>query len=224
MKALAVEPLEPLSLSTSPITGIDTLSTAHPLTVPLLTPVVGALGALLGVTLTSEDPVEGIKELVEKIESKLGCKKPLILGPLLQLNIDGSWSEPLISVGWRRFVSLRCVNAEAMYIDLDTCRDCRSLAVASTSITYGVSLERKAIEPGIYGEKRARTGYLYRYPIVTYRAVCRDGEVSTKPGLLYVINCEKVDDLKGVIKFGGEGRTAKMYIDSVESVRGVESV
>jgi hypothetical protein len=224
MRILVVEPLEPLSLSSSPITGIDTLSTAHPLTVPLPTTVVGALGALLGVTLTSADPVQGLNELVEKVGSRLGCGKPLILGPLLQLSVDGSWSEPLISIGWKRFASLRCINSEAMYIDLDGCRDCKSLAIASTSIAYGVSLERRATDLGVYGEKRARTGYLYRYPIIMYRAICRDGEVPAKPRLLYIINCERVEDLRGVVRFGGEGRVAKVYVDTVEGVKGVDSI
>jgi hypothetical protein len=224
MKTLVIEPLEPLSLSTSPITGIDMLSTAHPLTIPLPTTVAGALGALLGVTLASEDPVQGIRELIEKIGSRLGCRKPVILGPLLQLSTDGSWSEPLINIGWGRFVSLRCVNSEAMFIDLDVCRDCKSLAVAFTAIAYGVSLERMATESGICGEKRARAGYLYRYPVVAYRAVCRDGEVPAKTRLLYVINCEKAESLRGVVRFGGEGRVAKVYTDSVEGVSGVESI
>jgi hypothetical protein len=224
MRILVVEPLEPLSLSTSPITGIDMLSTAHPLTIPLPTTVAGALGALLGVTLASEDPVQGMRELVEKIGSVLSCRKPVILGPLLQLSIDGSWSEPLISIGWRRFASFRCVNSEAMFIDLEVCKDCKSLAAAFTTIAYGVSLERRATEPGICGEKRARTGYLYRYPIVTYRAVCRDSEVPAKTRLLYVINCEKAESLRGIVRFGGEGRVAKVYTDSVEGVSGVESI
>ena len=224
MKVLVVEPLEPLSLSTSPITGIDMLSTAHPLTIPLPTTVAGALGALLGVTLVSEDPIQGIRELIEKIGSRLGCRKPVILGPLLQLSTDGLWSEPLINIGWGRFVSLRCVNSEAMFIDLDVCRDCKSLAVAFTAIAYGVSLERRATESGVCGEKRARAGYLYRYPVVAYRAVCRDGEVPAKTRLLYLINCEKAESLRGVVRFGGEGRAAKVYTDSVEGIGGVESI
>jgi hypothetical protein len=224
MKILVIEPLEPLSLSTSPITGIDMLSTAHPLTTPLPTTVAGALGALLGVTLASEDPVQGVRELIEKIESVLSCRKPVILGPLLQLSIDGSWSEPLINIGWRRFVSLKCINSEAMFIDLDVCRDCKSLAVAFTAIAYGVSLERRATESGVCGEKRARTGYLFRYPVVAYRAVCRDSEVPTKTRLLYAIKCEKAEGLRGVVRFGGEGRVAKVYTDSVEGVSSVESI
>jgi hypothetical protein len=110
-----------------------------------------------------------------------------------------------------------------MFIDLDVCRDCKSLAVAFTAIAYGVSLERRATESGVCGEKRARAGYLYRYPVVAYRAVCRDGEVPAKTRLLYLINCEKAESLRGVVRFGGEGRAAKVYTDSVEGIGGVES-
>jgi hypothetical protein len=37
-----------------------------------------------------------------------------------------------------------------MFIDLDVCRDCKSLAVAFTAIAYGVSLERRATESSNY--------------------------------------------------------------------------
>jgi CRISPR-associated protein Cmr3 len=54
--------------------------------------------------------------------------------------------------------------------------------------------------------------------------VCRDGEVPAKTRLLYVINCENVDNLRGIARFGGEGRAAKVYTDSVEGVSSVESI
>lgn len=236
MKTLVVEPLEPLSLAATPITGIEVMSTVSTLSLPLPTTIAGALGALIGIKLSSEDPIKGLVELVEKITSELRCKKPLIVGPLTQFTPGDMWSEPLINISWKLFVSPRCirvlgkrgdeerchgtqeaclgyVKVSDMFVDVEACKD-GGVAVFKPVVAYGVSLERRATESGVAGEKRAKIGYLYRYPMSVYRLVHGDREVPARPRFLYLLNCD--NDVSGYIRFGGEGRVARVYTEQVK--------
>jgi len=99
MKVLAIEPVEALSLTSTPITGVRIFSTISPLPIPLPTTVIGVIGALSDIKLLSNDPIEGIEELINKVKDKLRCREPIILGPLTQFKIKDLWSEPTILIG-----------------------------------------------------------------------------------------------------------------------------
>jgi len=221
MRAIVVEPLEPLSLSSAPITGVDTLASVNPLLLPLPTTVAGALGALVGIRLASEDPVKGLVELVEKLVERLRCRKPLLMGPLIQFSSGDSWSETMVSVSWSEFASPLCIDSSSLFIDLVNCANRGGIAKLKPAIAYGVHLERKAIEAGVVGEKKAKIGYLYRYPLLMYNLVSQYRETPARPRFIYALNCD--EDVGGYMRFGGEGRIAKVYTTSVDEVRRLTS-
>ena len=219
MKMLIVEPVEPLSLSSSPITGIELLSSVNPLPLPLPTTVAGALGACLGIELMSSDPIKGIEELVDKLLDRLRCREPLLLGPLTQFNAENRWSEPMVNIGWKLFANPKCISKE-LHIDTEKCEESGDLARFEAIIATGVSIERKVSPIGAMGEKKIKIGYLYKYPISVYKVIQASVAKPARPRFLYLLNCdEKID---GYVRFGGEGRIVKMYTRELEAVKGME--
>jgi hypothetical protein len=200
MKLLAIEPIEPLSLTSIPITGVKIFSTVSPLPIPLPTTVIGAIGVLLNIKLTSNDPINGIRELISEVKDKLRCREPTILGPLTQFKVRGLWSEPTILISDKNlFITPDLIKDHELI--LDECKPNKCFEFQPL-IAIGTALKRGTIGE----EKSVRLGYMYRYPLLTYRTLEGD---AVEPRFVYIINCE--GDIGGVIRFGGEGRIAKIY-------------
>jgi hypothetical protein len=201
MKVLVIEPVEPLSLSSTPITGVKIFSTIDPLPTPLPTTVIGAIGASLNIKLSSNDPIEGIEELINKVKDRLRCREPIILGPLTQFKIKNTYSEPTILISDKNlFVTPDIVKGHELLID--ECRPTKCFEF-NPIIAIGTALERGSVGD----EKRIRLGYMYRYPLLTYKTF-NDSEV-VEPRFIYILNCD--EGINGIIRFGGEDRIARIY-------------
>jgi len=213
MRALIIEPVESLSLSSSPITGIDLLTYVSPLSLPLSTTIVGAIGSLLNVKLKSQDPVEGLEELANILIEKLRCRKPIIAGPLTQFSYRNAWSKPMVNIGWRLFVNPDCITNDYT-IDVDSCSEAQGLAEFSPIIATGVSLERTVTEKHVEGAKKARVGYFYKYPMLSYTIIAGKTREVAKPRFIYAFNCDEC--IEGYTRVGGEGRIARVYTQDIE--------
>ncbi|MEM1662472.1 MAG: hypothetical protein QXP72_05865 [Desulfurococcaceae archaeon] len=214
MKLLEIKPLEPLSLTLSPISGIDIFTTTHSTPIPLPTSVAGAIGSSMNIELFSNDPVESLIELINRLKELCGnMDEPIIQGPLTCFEeqiMDPSkcyayiYGNKLISLSFSGFE----VRNKMVYLR-EKCKDHVDCFVNFTPITMiGVSLQRT--KPG--EDKIVRYGYMYRYPLITFRT--SSGRV-VNPIYLYRFNCRK--DLNVINRFGGESRVAKFVTIDVEA-------
>jgi CRISPR-associated protein Cmr3 len=214
MRALVVNPLEPLSLSATPVTGIDLFSRVKGLSTPLPTTIVGALGALLGVHLSSLDPLGGLVELANEIRQRLSCGEVIVKGPILYFEIsDKEFISPTIPIHPTRFYKVDCIaKSRAGYSISDECREHFEY---TPGVFVGTPLKRR----GPVGEKLVIPGFTYRYPLGFYKYIREaDFKAESKPAkplFMYIINCEKPVE-KTIVRIGGEGRVAEIYTSDEE--------
>ncbi|MEM0233341.1 MAG: hypothetical protein QXL22_04900 [Candidatus Nezhaarchaeales archaeon] len=217
MKILEIIPLEPLSLSLSPIGGVDVFTVTRSTPIPLPTTVAGALGMSMNVKLSSNDPVDSLIELSRKLEEICGAVEgPIVLGPLTCF--EERITDPRkchVYMYPERMVSLSFiergidVSGKMVYLNLERCRSDEECYTDFTPMTLvGVSLQRT--RPG--EDKIVRYGYYYRYPLIIYRTP--SGKV-VNPTYIYKFNCGK--DFNTIIRFGGEGRVAKLATRDIEA-------
>lgn len=215
MKILEIKPLEPLSLSLSPIGGINIFTVTHSTPIPLQTTVAGALGASMNVKPLSNDPIDSLIESIRELGKICGVvEDPIVLGPLtcLEEQITDA-SKCYMYIYPKELVSLSLcsidIHGKLVYLNLDKCRDNEEHYIDFTPLTMvGVSLQRTG--PG--EDKTVRYGYMYRYPLIIYRT--RSGKV-VNPVYIYRFNCGKNLDI--TTRFGGEGRVAKLVTRDIEA-------
>jgi len=218
MKTLIVEPLKPLSLSATPITGITVISRIRAFSLPQPTTIIGALGAALGIELESIDPLGGISELVSKIRKYLRCGESIIKGPLAYFEVEGRIIGPTIPLYNYEFVKPECIkrDGEEYYLESES-EECRERIGYSTFINTGVSLGRRDST----GEKTVKPGFMYRYPLGIYTYISEKEEYTARPIFVYSLNCvENVE--KTVVRLGGEGGLAEIYASDRELAKGVD--
>lgn len=216
MRVLEIKPIEPLALSLSPIGGIEVFTVTRSTPIPLPTTVVGALGASMGITLTSQDPVESLMELSKKLVELCGGMEPVIQGPLTCFDSDSVNSRNCyIYVYPEKLVSLAFIEnntdirSKPLYLDLAKCTKDDWSCIEFVPLTLiGISLERH--RPG--EDKVVKPGYMYRYPLVTYSIPKR---TTASQVYIYKLNCNK--DLSGIGRFGGESRIAKLTAKDVDT-------
>lgn len=207
MKLLVVEPVEPLSLSKTMIGGKEVFGYIDVLPIPSQTTIVGALGAALQIELkVQEDPTEALIQLVEEVKRRGSCEDPLILGPILQFKelkynyiLVGNIFVPLDFIDTMIIVKDRIV-----YITKDLCT-VTSCAKPVAMVNIGIALERRA--KALEADKKVMLGYTYRYGLIGYTTY--NGKPLT-PRFIYIVNCHNIE-LNGVVRIGGEGRTARIY-------------
>ncbi|MEM0153915.1 MAG: hypothetical protein QXL22_02605 [Candidatus Nezhaarchaeales archaeon] len=215
MKILEIKPLEPLSLSLSPIGGIDIFTVTHSTPIPLPTTVAGALGASMNVKPLSSDPIDSLIELIRELGKICGAvEDPIVLGPLtcLEKQITDA-SKCYTYIYPKGLVSLSLcsidIRGKIVYLNLDKCKGDEERYIDFTPLTMvGVSLQRTG--PG--EDKTVRYGYMYRYPLTIYRT--SSGKV-VNPVYIYRFNCGK--DVNTITRFGGESRVAKLVTRDVEA-------
>jgi|GEM_PF-902580 len=214
MKVLEIIPLEPLSLTLSPISGIDIFTVTHSTPIPLPTSIAGALGSSMNVVLSSNDPMGSLIELISRLKELCGnTEEPIVQGPLTCFE---EWitdpSKCYAYIHGNRLLSLSFSGIEVrkkMVYLREECKDHVDCIVDFSPITMiGVSLQRT--KPG--EDKNVRYGYMYRYPLVIFRTSSR-GVVN--PIYVYRFNCRK--DLNLINRFGGESRVAKFVTRNVEA-------
>jgi CRISPR-associated protein Cmr3 len=214
MRALVVNPIEPLSLSATPVTGIDLFSRVKGLSTPLPTTLVGALGALLGIQLSSRDSLGGLIELVNEIRQRLSCGEVIVKGPLVYFEVNSEkFIGPTIPVHPTRFYKIDCtVKSRVGYSISDECREHFEY---TPGVFVGIALERR----GPSGVKLVIPGFTYRYPLGFYKYVQEASSKAeskpAKPLFIYMINCEKPLK-KTIVRIGGEGRVAEIYTSDEE--------
>jgi len=214
MRALIVNPLEPLSLSATPITGIDVFSRVKGLSTPLPTTIVGALGAALGIHLSLRDSLSGLIELLNEIRQRLSCGEVIVKGPFIYFEVSGKeLIGPTILIHPARFYKVDCiVKSRAWYSISD---ECREYFEYTPGVFAGIALKRR----GLGGEKLIIPGFTYRYPLGFYKYIRKiNSKAESKPAkplFIYTVNCEKPLQ-KTHMRLGGEGRVAEIYTSDDE--------
>ncbi|MEM2499751.1 MAG: hypothetical protein QXU30_06365 [Sulfolobales archaeon] len=213
-KLLVIEPVEPLALSRTPISGPEHLGArATVFHIPQPTTVLGALGAALGVRVSdglNVGRLEDVEAVATKVSERFSCREPMLMGPLLA---SKDLTELYVPVGRDLYASVRLIEKvlrlkhELPHLDLGPCYEspgaCVELSVHSR---IGIALERR----GEVGEKVVRLGHMYRYSVVVYRDAST--EVPAPHSSVYALNCG--GDLDGVVRIGGEGRVARLYTET----------
>lgn len=216
MKMLRIRPIEPLSLSLSPIGGMEIFTVVRSTPIPLPTTVAGSLGASMGVKPLSQDSIGSLIELSRKLTELCGGTEPVIQGPLI------CSEEHIVDLGKcytyiypEKLVSLTFIEASAdisnrpTYLDLEKCKGNAECYIDFAPLTLvSVSLQRSGTE----GDKTVRYGYMYRYPLTIHTTA--NGK-AISPIYIYRFNCVK--DLNTIIRFGGEGRIAKLTTRDVKT-------
>jgi hypothetical protein len=216
MRALVVKPLEPLSLSATPITGVDVFSYTRALSTPLPTTLLGALGALLDIQLSSTDPIQGISELVSKVRQRLNCGDVVVKGPLVYFKVAGvGLVGPTVAIHTARFYKPECIVKSRVGYEISG--ECREHVEYEPRVFVGIALQRRDAS----GDKLVMPGFTYRYPLGLYRYVHKAGsKVESKyaePVFVYALNCkERVE--RAIVRFGGEGRVAEVYTSEEEEL------
>jgi hypothetical protein len=208
MRALVIEPLENLSLSLTPVTGLELFSYVVSSPIPLPTTVAGVLGNMLEIRLSSDDPLKGLEELVSKLREKLVCSQPMLLGPFIFFLYREKIVGPTITIHEKDqaiFVSPDLF--QETFLNLDKCKTFESCFIYKPKAMIGVALERNGLE----GDKKVKEGFMYKYPISTYSSLI--DEASVKPFFTYLLNCER-DIPRTIVRIGGEGRIGYIYTDN----------
>ncbi|MEM1831572.1 MAG: hypothetical protein QXJ64_04215 [Thermosphaera sp.] len=220
MKILEVRPLEPLSLSLSPIGGLDIFTVMQPTPIPLPTTIIGALGAIMNVKLSSNDPMNSLIELINVLKNNCEAgEDPIVLGPLTCF--EGQVIDPNRCYAYvypDRLLSLSKhaidVRSKIVYLK-EECKGSEECYIDFTPMTLtGVSLLRT--RPG--EDKTVRYGFMYRYPLITFRT--SSGRV-VNPVYIYGFNC--YNDLNAIARLGGEGRIVKLVtkIDETDFLKNI---
>ncbi|MEM4675478.1 MAG: hypothetical protein QXM12_04240, partial [Nitrososphaerota archaeon] len=171
MKILEIKPLEPLSLPLSLIGGVDVFTVTQSTPIPLPTTVAGAIGASMNIVLSSTDPMGSLIELVNELKNRCGDSgRPLVLGPLTCFDEQATdQSKCYVYLHPRELLLLseQCIVESNGVVHLKSKSGDRDVCyVDFAPITVvGVSLQRT--KPG--EEKLVRYGYMYRYPLITFR-------------------------------------------------------
>jgi len=214
VKILEIKPLEPLSLPLSLIGGVDVFTVTQSTPIPLPTTVAGALGASMDVVLSLMDPMDSLNELIMELKNLCGnCEKPIALGPLVCFDeqiTDQSKCYAYLHPGKLLLLAEHCIVENNGIVHLkNKSEDHDECYVDFTPITVvGVSLQRtKSGE-----EKVVRYGYMYRYPLITFRT---PSGRALNPLYIYEFNCE--ENINAVVRFGGESRVAKLTTRSNEA-------
>jgi hypothetical protein len=216
MKALLIEPLEPLVLSKKPVASQEFITGSHAvLPIPSPTTISGLVGSALNVTLESQanaDHISLLRKLIEGLEEKGGCGKPVIKGPLLWFK-DLS-NEPYVCLG-SIYAPLREIRVE---------QGSRNIKVYLSKADHGKYV-KPVVEERIgvklvkgYGnrtEKVVDKGYTYKYSTLSYRVVGSGDSVI--PTFIYLYNCDKELE-PGAYRVGGEGRIASVNVTKLEAL------
>lgn len=216
MKVLVIKPVEPPSLSLSPIGGVDIFTVLRSTPIPLPTTVAGSVGASMGVKPLLQDPTGSLIELGRRLTELCGGAEPVIQGPLICLEertVDPEkcytyiYPEKLVSLA--SIVTSADIGSRPTYLDLEKCGSGAGHHIDFVPLTLiGVSLQRSSAEE----DKAVRYGYMYRYPLAIYTTA--NGK-AVSPTYVYRFNCGK--DLNTIIRFGGEGRIAKLVTRDVKT-------
>ncbi|MEM1962579.1 MAG: type III-B CRISPR module-associated Cmr3 family protein [Sulfolobales archaeon] len=214
LKLLVIEPVEPLALSRTPISGPEHLGArATVFHIPQPTTVLGAIGAALEVHVSyglDVGRLEDVKAVATKVSERLSCGEPMLIGPLLA---SKDLTELYVPVGRDLYASVRLIEKvlrlehRIPHLDLGPCYESPGACVEpSIHSRVGIALERR----GEVGEKVVKLGHMYRYSVVVYRDTST--EVPTPHSSVYALNCN--GDLDSVVRVGGEGRVARLYTEA----------
>ncbi|MEM1830606.1 MAG: hypothetical protein QXJ97_03625 [Desulfurococcaceae archaeon] len=214
MKILEIKPLEPLSLSLSLIGGVDVYTVTHSTPIPLPTTVAGAIGASMNIVISQTDPMESLNDLINELKKRCGDSgRPLILGPLTCFNehaTDQSKCYAYLHPGRLLSLAEHCIVESNGIVYLKSRSGDRDVCYVDFTPITGVGVSLQRTKPG--EEKVVRYGYMYRYPLITFRT---PSGRALNPLYIYEFNCE--ENINAVVRFGGESRVAKLTTRSIEA-------
>jgi len=209
VKLVEFQPVNPPSLHSAFIGGIDVFGVTRALPIPLPTTIAGAIGSYLNIYLTSSDPVDALVELYNAISAKLNCRDlACIRGPLVYFEVDDRRIGPYVSIEdyFTQLDSIRVYGSSVVCVE-----DTGEIVEWNPRVRVGVALERR----GVKGDKRVIPGYFYKYVVSTYRL----GSRIVNPVFTYITPLTIEHSV--LLRLGGEGSVAVVksrdvdYLDRV---------
>lgn len=237
MRLLVIDPLEPLALPKTQISGPQ-LGGPHPsiVSAPQPTTVLGLLGRAMNILIQSgldTTNLEDVSNLIDELSERLLCKKdePIMYGPFLARGGSSGYIEELyVPLDPNTYIGISTLGKiiqnmkSFLCINDEKCRQerCDCLEVAYELIV-GVALERRRVtggDKGVKEDKVVKAGFMYSYPITIYKE-CFSGGV-TQVKTVYILNCDTKDQrLDYVVRVGGRGRVARVYLENASPLSSI---